>query len=173
VSKYKKALIAAAVLLVFIGVAVFLYETEWPPRVEDRELARIGKPVADAQQIGHPYESSGSVFCIDTCEVRAQAYSGHGNVSDLGDQFAQRLHVKGYGHITQTLCSEYNNYVILNCTVTGVRDKFLTGVTIEVHGAGQVDGLSSDTLAAPVSKSILRAIYTKKNDRLIVTVGYK
>ena len=72
------------------------WNTQWPVRVYDRELARIGPPVPGARPLGDRFTSAGSVTCIDECLVRAQSYHASGLLSSLAGEAAAHLSGKGY-----------------------------------------------------------------------------
>jgi hypothetical protein len=102
--------IAAIVVAVAVPVAWHEYNAHWPPRVDDRELARIGSPVPGAIPVGNPYTSGGSVLCVDQCLVRAQAYLASGQLRRLATEAAAHMARRGYrlSHPKPLLeCEEY------------------------------------------------------------------
>jgi hypothetical protein len=119
----------------------YAYQTRWPPRVDDRELARIGPPVSGARPVGGPYTVSGSVVCVDKCVSRGQLYSARGSLGQLGAQLTRHLEQLGYAIRSGLGCTQHGPPVFtsghyeLDCTVTARTRKFQASLTVQIYGS--------------------------------------
>jgi hypothetical protein len=127
-----------ACLLLLAVLADYAYQTRWPPRVDDRELARIGPPVSGARPVGGPYTTSGSVVCVDECVTRGQFYSARGTLGQVGPQLSRHLEQRGYAIRSGLSCTQQGPPVLasgqfeLDCTVTARAGKFQASVTVRI-----------------------------------------
>jgi hypothetical protein len=174
------SVLAGLLLLGILGN--YAYQTRWPPRVDDRELARIGPPVTGARPVGGPYTVAGSVVCIDQCLDRGQRYSAHGSLRQLIGEATRHLRQAGYrigsGPAFGPGCTEYgppttaDGSYELNCTVEGSNGKFSATVTVQMYRSQPWVPLPAgyggqDTLTGP-----LPDITVLPGDGILVDVSY-
>lgn len=159
------------------------WNTHWPPRVYDRELARIGPPVRGARPQGGPLTDSGSVTGIDSPLSQAQSYTASGQLSALAQQAAAHLASKGYqlhaGPI-ETMYKGVQNgppltaagYYELSWYIHGHRQKIAITVEFRFHSDKPFVPVSPDNPgttylpAEPVPPLVL----TPENGSVIVSV---
>jgi hypothetical protein len=129
--------LAGLLLLAVLGD--YAYQTRWPPRVDDRELARIGPPVSGARPVGGPHTTGGSVVCVDECLTEGQFYAATGSVTQLGAALTRHLEQRGYAIRSGLGCTQEGPPVLasghyeLDCSVTASSSKFTASVTVQVH----------------------------------------
>jgi hypothetical protein len=173
----------AVVVILSVGVilaalAIFLYNTRWPPRVDDLELARIGSPTGHARPTHGPYTVSGSVICVDSCLVRGRWYPLSGQpLATVAVEIRQHLAQKGYVVQPGLRCFEYGPPVLrpgsyeLVCSVDGRKGKFTATAQMQFHRSEPIVPLPRSgeySLASPPSSNTMFEV----GDGILVEVNY-
>ena len=113
--------------------------------VLDRELSRIGAPVAGAHSVGPPYTSAGSAVCVDECLVRTQSNPASGQVGALAREAIARLKQRDTvdfrrPQTCRCLSGEQPpvfrvGYYEIDCSASGHTSRFMATVTFQLHGS--------------------------------------
>ena len=142
--------VAVATVVIMGAITTFVYETKWPPHVEDRELFRIGPPLSDAQPVRGPYTVSGSVLCIDSCLIRGRFYLANGALTSVVAAVSEHLANRGYV-LNGERCFEDGPPTLrqgtyeLSCAVGGRRGKFTATAVVELHDTKPIVPMLSPT----------------------------
>ena len=173
------ALVILSVLVVLSGLATFLYETRWPPRVDDRELARIGSPSEGARRIHGPYTVSGSPVCIDSCLVRGQWYAASGGAfRTVAGEVRQHLEDKGYVLQPGLHCFEDGPPVLapssydLDCTISGRKGKFTATADLRLYRSEPIVATPTSSGEYPLTTPPPSSTTFSAGDGILVAVSY-
>lgn len=165
--------------LLLVGVlGDYAYQTRWPPRVDDRELARVGAPISGARPAGGPYTVSGSVVCVDECVSRGQAYSATGSLTQVGAQMTRHLEQLGYVIKSGLSCKQEGPPVLasgqyeLDCTVTASTRKFQLSATVQMHGSQPAVSLPAGSDGQYNVPGPPPDVTLQPADRILVAVSY-
>lgn len=144
-------------LLIALGtlsvIGLYLYDTKWQPKIDDRELARIGPPFPEGRAEGAPYTVSGGVVCIDDCPLEeGQEYVVHGALGALAAQAEAQLQRKGYQVTSPLSCFEdgppglRSGHYLLQMPVVGRNGKFTATVTFKLQRRQPIVPMPSDAV---------------------------
>ena len=168
---------AVLISLIFpLLLGVWLFETKWPPQVEDNELSRIGPPLIGAEKIGHPITFSGSVTCIDECLVRAQSYSAAGTLAEFQSEATHALIAKGYSLESNLACVQYGyptlrlGHWMLDCTINASDRKFYATMWATFQRTSPLVATTEDQYHPPAPPLGL-TFSLKDGDYTFVSVG--
>lgn len=165
--------------LLLVGVlGVYAYQTKWPPRVDDRELARIGPPASGARPVGGPYTVSGSVMCVSECVTRGQFYSARGALGQVAGQTTRHLQRLGYAIRSGPACVQLGppvrapGHYELDCTATASYQKFAVSVIVQIHGSSPAVPVPAGSNGQDHLASLPAGVPLGPGDGILVEVRY-
>jgi hypothetical protein len=158
--------VAIATVVVIGAITALIYETKWPPHIEDRELSRIGPPFRGAQAVKGPYNVSGSPLCIDSCVIRGRFYLAQGTLTSVVAAVSEHLAERGYV-LDRERCFEDGPPTLrqgsyeLSCAVSGRRGKFTATAVVKLRDTNPIVPMLTSTgqyalSAPPPASTVLR-----------------